>query len=110
MSEPVNSTNLKALRFVVVSLGIALAGGFVMLFAVLAKKLDTPKAKPCIASSPELPVYTQFRVLEQQGAVTAMLLEGDGLTHILRIDNCDGRILSHVKLGYSTPPVARATP
>ena len=117
--QPKDSVNLRALRFVVVCLGIALAGGFVMLFAVIAKKLDAPKeagkesvkerAELCPAVSPELPVYTQFRILEQQGDVTALLLEGDGLTHILRVDNCTGRTLSHLKLGQGfAPPVAAA--
>ncbi len=103
-----DSKNLKALRFVVLSLGIALAGGFVTVFAVIAKKLDTPtQPTTCQMVVPELPEYQRLRILKTTGQEATLLLQGDGLHHLIRLNMCDGTLLSHVKLRpYDALPIA----
>ena len=99
---------MRALKYLVIVLGVLLIGCFVAVFAIIGYRLAHPRAATSQAEVKEvaLPVGagTQIGQLVMDGDRMALHLSGKDGEEVVVIDVRRGLILSRVKLGR--PPLA----
>ena len=100
--------NVRALKYLVIVLGVLLIGCFVAVFAIIGYRLAHPRATTRQAEVKEvaLPVGagTQIGQLVMDGDRMALHLNGKDGEEVVVVDVRRGLILSRVKLGR--PPLA----
>lgn len=103
-NTPVSSdASYRAMKWVAIIMGVIMVGGFIFLFAMLAKQASAPKKKACEPSTIVIGQNSDIMKQAEKDDIITFWLREEGSLVIRRYSMCDGSILSDVRIAGGKP-------
>lgn len=101
--NPTPGKSLYMLKFTVISIGIALVGGMILLFIVIYQRhsnsTKSAKTDPCAKEKLTVPVNSAILAMEQDGNRITLLTRGNRAgQELIVLDSCENKILNRISL------------